>query len=221
MNQAFARLVRPITATLSRTKLGVAVLSAMTASAQGEVPTILVVALIAGEDHRFLRHCGVDVFATGRAFVACLRGRIQGASTIEQQLIRTLMGDRRRTIRRKIRDCLGALVLAANFEKRCISSAYLNSAYFGWSCHGYRSAAVRLGIDPDRMSVEEAATIVALLKRPITRPRSADHLLKVARRSAWIRSRMSRPESALDENGAIAAVQARASRERYVELDRQ
>ena len=63
--------------------------------------------LISGEDHRFFYHLGFDIIAIARAVRnRLLYGRIEGASTIEQQLVRVLTNEYQRTFSRKIKEIL-------------------------------------------------------------------------------------------------------------------
>lgn len=64
-----------------------------------QVPHSFVTALIAGEDHRFIAHRGIDPIAMGGAFYRLIAHRkIGGASTIEQQFVRVVTGLRERTL---------------------------------------------------------------------------------------------------------------------------
>ena len=79
-----------------------------------ELDGMLMEMLVTGEDRRFLRHCGFDPAAIARAAFWTLRGRLQGASTIEQQLVRTITGEKQIRTTRKIREILLAASVARN-----------------------------------------------------------------------------------------------------------
>lgn len=122
--------------------------------------------LVRAEDHRFYLHCGVDCVAISRAVVQThvYRNR-QGASTIEQQLLRTLTGDYRRSYRRKLREVFLAATLSHEFSKHEILIAYLSVAHFGAGLSGIAKAIE--GIDvPEDFAGHEEAYIISHLKYP-------------------------------------------------------
>jgi len=90
-------------------------------------------AVIATEDHRFWEHHGLDKLRTLKALWITLfePGRIQGASTITQQLAKNLFFSYRRTYMRKFRELLVALQIETRYSKREILEAYLNQIPFG------------------------------------------------------------------------------------------
>lgn len=123
--------------------------------------------LVSGEDHRHSRHAGYDLIAICRAVWRNLtEGSHQGASTIEQQLVRTITGKYERTILRKVREILLAMLVADNFDKRLTPQVYLTIAYFGWRMNGYQQACQQLSLDPIGVTPAEAADLVARLKYP-------------------------------------------------------
>ena len=108
-------------------------------------------ALIIAEDHRYLWHYGV----------------LQGASTIEQQLIRTLTGCYEVSIMRKMKEILLAATLINAFEKKEIIFVYLYQAYFGAKRAGILS--IMEMYDPSGFQTlsHYCAWIVAHLKYPL------------------------------------------------------
>lgn len=128
--------------------------------------------LVSGEDHRHAWHPGFDVVAIGRALWRCtVHGSREGASTIEQQLVRTITGRYERTIQRKLNEIVLATLVAQSFPKGILPAVYLEVAYYGWRMNGYRQACQRLGVRPDSMTLADAAGLVARLKYP--EPRTA------------------------------------------------
>lgn len=141
-------------------------------------------ALIAAEDRRYLTHSGFDLRAVGRALWSIVAKRkLQGASTIEQQFVRTVTHRHEVTLARKLREIALAIALSGNFPKDQIARAYLCVAYFGWQMNGIDEACHRLSIDSKTATPAEAAEIVARLKYP--EPQAAN-----ARRVAQIKSRV-------------------------------
>lgn len=121
------------------------------------------------EDHRFHRHSGFDVWCIPRVLrqVISLK-RVGGISTIEQQLVRTILSRRERTIRRKAREVLLAWILAHRKSKREILRAYLATAYFGYRLRGCDEAAQLLFKKPaDELSIEQCAFVASMLVYPL------------------------------------------------------
>jgi penicillin-binding protein 1A len=134
-------------------------------------PLILQQVLISGEDHRFFRHKGYDKIAICRViWKGVTKGMREGGSTIEQQLVRIITGDRRHSMKRKIKEISLAILLSRKYPKIILPSIYLNLAYFGWRMNGISQACKRLDISLQKITLYEAASIVARLKYP--EPRS-------------------------------------------------
>lgn len=128
---------------------------------------ILVRLLISGEDHRFFHHAGFDLRAICRAIYRHVFWGIQeGASTIEQQTVRILTGRYEKTIERKVREILLATLVTEVIPKTILPTIHLEIAYFGWRMNNFRQACKRLELHPQRMSLEDAAAVVARLKYP-------------------------------------------------------
>lgn len=122
-------------------------------------------ALLAGEDHRYLFHRGVDPIGIARAIVRTLSGRLEGASTLEQQLVRTLLSDYRISFRRKAREALIASTLADHFSKTEILSAYLSVAHFGYEIRGIQNATLKIQT-PKSIKNHKFAYLISHLKYP-------------------------------------------------------
>jgi len=139
--------------------------------------------LVSGEDHRHGRHCGFDLYAICRAiWRRVASGRREGASTIEQQIVRVLTNRFEPTIGRKVREILLAALLSEAVSKRDMPILYLSVGYFGWRMNGFTQACRRLGIHPDTISLDEAAGLVARLKYPEPRVSPPSRLAQIKRR---------------------------------------
>ncbi|MBC2778643.1 biosynthetic peptidoglycan transglycosylase [Parasphingopyxis marina] len=162
---------------------------------RNNIPSVMIDALIAGEDKRYRRHRGCDLIAICRAvFKTVTAGKKQGASTVEQQLVRTITGKRRKSVGRKVQEILFALHCSSAADKDALASAYLNIAYFGWRANGYEQARQRLDIVgiPDR---ETAAFLVASLRYPVPRCQTAGNPEMRQRRVEFILQRLDRGPS--------------------------
>ncbi len=133
------------------------------------LPPHVVDAVLAIEDQRFYDHPGLDPIGIARAAVANVEaGEVeQGGSTITQQLAKTAWLGNERTLRRKVREAIGALWLELRLGKDEILSRYLSSIYFGDGVHGLRAAA-RHYFDkaPADLSLAESAMLAGMIKAP-------------------------------------------------------
>jgi len=128
--------------------------------------------LVAYEDRRFYRHAGVDPLALLRAGLQMARnGRVvSGGSTLTMQVARLLEPREARSLGAKARQALRAIELERRFSKREILELYLALAPFGGNVEGVRAAALGwFGREPKRLSMAEAALLVALPQAPETR----------------------------------------------------
>ena len=140
--------------------------------------------LLAFEDRRFSTHRGVDPVAIGRAGWQLVRHRriVSGGSTLTMQVARLLAGEHERTGAGKIRQALRALQLERKLSKEAILRLYLRLAPFGGNLEGARAASLAyFGKEPRRLSLAEAALLVALPQSPeLRRP---DRFPEAARRA--------------------------------------
>lgn len=157
------RLLRPFLTDDGRWRLPVAV---------DDVDPRFLDLLFAFEDRRFFAHGGVDARAVARAVGQGLRsGRVvSGASTLTMQVARLLEPDDRRDVAAKTRQVVRALDLERRFSKREILAFYLGLAPYGGNIEGVRAATLAwFGKEPKRLSLAEAALLVALPQSPETR----------------------------------------------------
>jgi penicillin-binding protein 1B len=167
-----------------------------------QVPEHLIRAILAAEDHRFFQHYGVDFRGILRALVTNLRhGAIrQGGSTLTQQLAKNYFLTAARTITRKLKEVLLAVIIELKYDKREILEIYLNEIYLGQkgsvAINGIGEASYfYFGKPVKHLTLSEAAIIAGLIKAPnhyspyrdITRCRSRrDAVLQAMHRWEWI-----------------------------------
>jgi len=128
--------------------------------------------LFAYEDRRFRSHSGVDPLALARAtFQLATRGHIvSGGSTITMQLARLMEPRRQRSIAAKLRQMVRAIEIERQMNKDQILDLYLAMAPFGGNLEGIRAASIAyFGKEPKRLSLSEAALLVALPQSPENR----------------------------------------------------
>lgn len=126
-------------------------------------------ATIALEDHRFYQHWGVDLYRIMQAIVVDIRHLSfrQGGSTLTQQLAKNLFLTQDKSITRKLREIITAILLERTYSKAEILEMYLTLSYFGHGTYGVHAAA-GLYFDklPSELELQEAALLVAMLRAP-------------------------------------------------------
>lgn len=133
-----------------------------------DIPDHVWEALVSIEDERFFEHGGVDWKSTARAIFDKLTGSsTRGGSTITQQVIKNVTGDKEVTIKRKVTEIFRALRLAKNYSRPEILETYLNTVYFGSGSYGIEAAAeTYFGKSVGELTVAEAAAIVGITQNP-------------------------------------------------------
>jgi len=149
-------------------------------------------AVIATEDHRFWGHHGIDKLRTLKALWITLfqPGKIQGASTITQQLAKNLFFSFERSYMRKFRELLVALQIESRYDKEDILEAYINQIAFGPQAHGIEQASRSFfGKTASEITLAEAAMLAGLPKSP-TRYNPYRHLGRAKTRQRIVLARM-------------------------------
>lgn len=151
---------------------------------------LLINMLVSGEDHRFRFHPGFDVIAICRAFYKnFIYGTHEGASTIEQQLVRVLTNRYERTIPRKLSEIWNACLLFFKYDKKTIAWNYLLCAYYGTYYTSLSSVLSKYNysIDDD-IPMEICAEIIARLKYPEPKILSKEREIVITRRVKYVMS---------------------------------
>ncbi|WP_430258212.1 penicillin-binding protein 1C [Neorhizobium sp. IRS_2294] len=128
--------------------------------------------LVAYEDQRFYQHGGIDLKAMGRAaFQLLVNGRIvSGASTLSMQVARLIEPREARSFSAKLLQIARAIQIERRLDKQEILELYLTYAPYGGNLEGVRAASLAyFGKEPGRLTVAEAALLVALPQSPETR----------------------------------------------------
>ena len=136
-----------------------------------EVPKHFIDALIATEDRKFYSHAGFDPRALARAALSLGSERVQGGSTITQQLVKNFFLTPERTIQRKFTELVMAVLLEVHYDKDEILETYLNEIYLGQdrdrAIHGVGLAAqFYFGKEVRYLTLPESATLVGVVKGP-------------------------------------------------------
>ncbi len=152
-----------------------------------EMPEYLCDAFVAIEDHRFYRHGGVDVLRTGKAALNSLFHFAPrfGGSTITQQLIKNIGGEKEKTASRKIREMLRARSLEKRHTKSEILQAYLNIVPMSDGCVGVGAGSLLyFNKAPKELTLAEAASIAAVTRAPSVYAPSKNEKKHLERRNA-------------------------------------
>lgn len=138
-----------------------------------DVPTILTQALVAVEDKDFYQHFGVAPLSIIRALMANISaGRtVQGGSTLTQQLVKNLFLTREKSLVRKAKEAMMALLIEVRYSKDVILEAYLNEVFLGQNgdtgVYGFGLASYFYYDRPlNELSIDEMATLVGIIKGP-------------------------------------------------------
>jgi penicillin-binding protein 1B len=138
-----------------------------------DIPRLLINAVTAGEDQSFFRHHGLDPIRIAGAFIWNLdeTHKLQGGSTITQQLARDFFLTAEPTWKRKISEGSIALILELRLTKEQIFTMYANEVYLGergsFSIHGFgEGAAALFGKELSELTLPEAATLAGIIPAP-------------------------------------------------------
>ena len=179
-----------------------------------QLPKWLTDAVLVAEDSRFFGHFGLDWRGIGRAFLANLRsgGIRQGGSTITQELAKNFFLTSERTLVRKWKEMLLALVIEWRYDKPTILEMYLNEIYLGQngsvSINGMGEASrFYFGKPAGELTIAEAATLAGLIKSPNTYSPYADEDRCRERRNDILRAMRSH-DRITPEDYAIARLAA-------------
>ena len=125
-------------------------------------------AVLVAEDQRFLMHSGFDTKAIGHAvseFAA--GGRMRGASTVSQQVVKNLFLWPGRSVLRKSLEAWGTVWIELLWPKRRIAEVYVNIAQFGPCVFGVEAASQRyFGVHASQLTAAKAARLAAVLPAP-------------------------------------------------------
>jgi len=181
-----------------------------------KIPKVMKDAIVAVEDRRFESHWGVDPVGVARMFWKAKQlhdegRRLQGGSTITQQVARTIFLSNKYDIGRKVREGILALALERKFSKQQILELYLNKVYFGGGAYGIDAASRKFfGHPATSLTLAESAVMAGLVKAPSHYSPTADAEAAVGRASVVL--------DLMAETGKISKAQADATDPKTVQL---
>ncbi|MBO6729853.1 MAG: penicillin-binding protein 1A [Maricaulis sp.] len=180
------------------------------------IPQSLVQAFISAEDKNFYEHGGLDFRGIIRAAFANIRHvilgeRLEGASTITQQVAKNFLLSSAQRLERKVQEMVLARRIERAFTKDQILELYLNEIYFGQRAYGAAAAALNyFDKSLDELTLDEAALLAAVVNGP-ARFHPIRHPERTIDRRNWVLSRMA-------ANGYITEEEAREAAQQPLEI---
>jgi penicillin-binding protein 1A len=178
-----------------------------------EIPEHVQFAFMAAEDADFMNHEGIDYWGMLRAvYYTVFHGRrLQGTSTITQQVVKNLILVPDRTIERKVKEIMLARDLEGNLSKKDILFLYLNSIYLGHGRYGVEEASrFYFGKSASELEIHESALLAGLPPAPADLSPARDEEAAKQRRSYVLRQ--------LWEKGFIEEAAYRKAKRQPIEL---
>ncbi len=136
------------------------------------IPKIVINAFLSAEDKNFFSHPGVDAKGIARAIIRNISNiitskRLEGASTITQQVAKNFLLTNEVSINRKLKEAILAFRIERTLSKERILELYLNQIYLGEGSYGIASASLEYFDKPiSKLNYKEAALLAALPKAP-------------------------------------------------------
>jgi penicillin-binding protein 1A len=133
------------------------------------IPKRVVNAFIAAEDQRFFSHPGIDVFGIARAVRNNFTGggKLQGGSTITQQVAKNFFFSSEQRFERKVKEMILSFRIERAYDKKKILTLYLNQIFLGRQAYGVAAAAqIYFDKSLEQLTVAETAFLAALPQAP-------------------------------------------------------
>src|SRR6266513_2297214 len=133
-----------------------------------EIPPVMKNAILAVEDTRFYDHMGIDpIRILGAAWKNLTSERVEGGSTLTQQLAKNLFLTREQTLKRKMNEWVLALQIERYYTKNQIMELYANHIFLGANAYGVEAGAeTYFGKQAKDLTIDEAALLAAVPKAP-------------------------------------------------------
>ena len=159
------------------------------------IPKSLIEAFISAEDRNFYEHPGIDIFSIIRAAFSNIGNiinhkRMEGGSTLTQQVVKNFLLTSERSLPRKIKEALLSYMISKAMTKEQVLELYLNQMYLGKGAYGVAAAATTyFNKSVDELNVAESAFLASLPKAPSTINPDKHYEKSIGRRN-YVISRM-------------------------------
>ena len=136
------------------------------------IPEIVINSFLSAEDKNFFNHPGIDAKGVLRAVIKNISNilnskRLEGASTITQQVAKNFLLSNEISLKRKLKEAILAFRIERSLSKERILELYLNQIYLGQGTYGIAAASLEyFDKSIDELNYEEAALLAALPKAP-------------------------------------------------------
>ncbi len=166
------------------------------------IPDVVINSFLSAEDKNFFAHPGVDAKGITRALIKNIENiiqgkRLEGASTITQQVAKNFLLTSEVSLRRKIKEAILAFRIEKSYSKKRILELYLNEIYLGQGTYGVASASLEyFDKSVKELNYKEAALLAALPKAPSKYNPYKNKKLAKIRRDLVLKN--------LEENGYIS-----------------
>tara|TARA_B100000963_G_scaffold45701_1_gene34110 strand:+ start:791 stop:3133 length:2343 start_codon:yes stop_codon:yes gene_type:complete len=136
------------------------------------IPNIIINSFLSAEDKNFFEHPGIDAKGVIRAIIKNISNifnskRLEGASTITQQVAKNFLLTNEVSLQRKLKEAILAFRIERSLSKERILELYLNQIYLGQGSYGIAAASLEyFDKSVDELNYEEAALLAALPKAP-------------------------------------------------------
>ena len=173
------------------------------------IPKSLIEAFISAEDRNYYEHPGIDIFSIFRAAVSNVGNiiqhkRMEGGSTITQQVVKNFLLTSERSLPRKIKEALLSYMISKAMTKEQVLELYLNQMYLGKGAYGVAAAAsTYFNKSVDELNVPESAFLASLPKAPSTINPDKHYDRSIGRRN-YVISRMAEDGYITEEIAAAA-----------------
>lgn len=134
-----------------------------------DLPKDYINAVVAVEDRRFYKHCGIDLISIGRAVINDIRAMelVEGGSTITQQLAKNTFFTQSKELTRKCAEVFMAFEYEKNYNKDEIFELYVNTSYFGDGYYCVKDAALGyFDKEPKDMNLYECTLLAGIPNAP-------------------------------------------------------
>src|SRR6478672_13214052 len=177
-----------------------------------EIPPVLKNAILAVEDTRFYDHIGIDpIRIVGAGWKTLTTDKVEGGSTLTQQLTKNLFLSKEQTITRKVNEWILALQIERYYTKNQIMELYVNHMFLGANAYGMEAGAeTYFGKQAKDLTLGEAAMLAGVPKAPSEYSPTANPAKAKERRDLVL--------ELMAKNGFVSQAEADAAKSKPIQL---